>query len=56
MTFGTEGKEGARVHNINDIGAILDAFQEHGHYEVCAYFPNSDYHVGLSLKSTIFID
>lgn len=35
MTFGEEGKEQARVHNLEDVKAILDVFQSHGHYEVC---------------------
>jgi hypothetical protein len=34
MTFGEEGEEGARVHNLQDIEAILDIFQAHGHDEV----------------------
>ncbi|KAI0633852.1 Aldo/keto reductase [Trametes polyzona] len=34
MTFGEEGKEGARVHDLKDVEAILDVFQAHGHYEV----------------------
>jgi hypothetical protein len=34
MTFGEEGKEGARVHDVKDIEAILDIFQAHGHNEV----------------------
>ncbi|KAI0713132.1 Aldo/keto reductase [Cerioporus squamosus] len=34
MTFGEEGKEGARVHNLKDLEAILDIFQSHGHSEV----------------------
>ncbi|KZO91825.1 Aldo/keto reductase [Calocera viscosa TUFC12733] len=34
MTFGEEGKEQARVHDLKDVGAILDAFQAHGHTEV----------------------
>jgi aflatoxin B1 aldehyde reductase len=34
MTFGEEGKEQARVHNLEDIKAILDVFQRHGHDEV----------------------
>jgi hypothetical protein len=34
MTFGEEGKEGARVHDVKDIEAILDIFQAHGHSEV----------------------
>jgi hypothetical protein len=37
MTFGEEGKEGARVHDVKDINAILDIFQAHGHDEVCRY-------------------
>ena len=35
MTFGEAGKEGARVHDLKDVEAILDIFQAHGHYEVC---------------------
>lgn len=35
MTFGEEGKEQARVYDLETIGAILDIFQSHGHYEVC---------------------
>ena len=34
MTFGEPGKEGARVHDIKDVDAILDAFRAHGHTEV----------------------
>ncbi|THH08213.1 hypothetical protein EW145_g2859 [Phellinidium pouzarii] len=34
MTFGEAGKEGARVHDLKDIEAILDVFQAHGHYEI----------------------
>ncbi|KAI0655683.1 Aldo/keto reductase [Cubamyces menziesii] len=34
MTFGEEGKEGARVHDLKDVEAILDVFQAHGHYEI----------------------
>lgn len=34
MTFGSEGLEGARVHNLDDVKAILDVFQKHGHTEV----------------------
>ena len=34
MTFGEEGKEGARVHDLKDVEAILDVFQAHGHKEV----------------------
>ncbi|RDX42990.1 Aldo/keto reductase [Lentinus brumalis] len=34
MTFGEEGKEGARVTNLKDLAAILDIFQAHGHSEV----------------------
>ena len=40
MTFGEEGKEGARVHDLKDVEAILDVFQAHGHKEVnktCIY-------------------
>ncbi|KAL5488392.1 hypothetical protein ACEPAI_6500 [Sanghuangporus weigelae] len=34
MTFGEAGKEGARVHVLKDVEAILDIFQKHGHYEI----------------------
>ncbi|KZT05022.1 Aldo/keto reductase [Laetiporus sulphureus 93-53] len=34
MTFGEAGKEGARVHHLKDVEAILDVFQAHGHTEV----------------------
>ncbi|KJA27233.1 hypothetical protein HYPSUDRAFT_35851 [Hypholoma sublateritium FD-334 SS-4] len=34
MTFGEPGKEGARVHDIKDVEAILDAFRAHGHTEI----------------------
>lgn len=34
MTFGEEGKEGARTHDLKDVEAILDVFQGHGHFEV----------------------
>ncbi|KAI0702745.1 Aldo/keto reductase [Earliella scabrosa] len=34
MTFGEPGKEGARVHDLKDVQAILDVFQAHGHYEI----------------------
>lgn len=34
MTFGEPGREGARVHDIKDVEAILDAFRAHGHTEV----------------------
>ncbi|OSX56605.1 hypothetical protein POSPLADRAFT_1174997 [Postia placenta MAD-698-R-SB12] len=34
MTFGEEGKEGARVHKLEDVEAILDVFQAHGHTEI----------------------
>jgi aflatoxin B1 aldehyde reductase len=40
MTFGAEGKEGARVHDVKEIEAILDIFQEHGHNEVSNIFCN----------------
>jgi len=36
MTFGEEGQEGARVHDVKDIEAILDVFQAHGHHEIDA--------------------
>ncbi|KAJ8503633.1 hypothetical protein ONZ45_g10685 [Pleurotus djamor] len=34
MTFGEKGTEGARVHDIKEVEAILDVFQAHGHSEV----------------------
>jgi len=34
MTFGEQGKEGARVHDIKDVEAILDVFLQHGHHEI----------------------
>lgn len=34
MTFGEPGKEGARVHDIQDAEAILNVFRSHGHTEV----------------------
>jgi len=34
MTFGAPGKEGARVHDLKDVEAILDAFLSHGHREI----------------------
>lgn len=34
MTFGKEGTSGARVHDIEEVKAILDIFQKHGHKEV----------------------
>lgn len=34
MTFGAEGTEGARVHELKDVETILDVFQSHGHNEV----------------------
>ncbi|KAA1472011.1 Aldo/keto reductase [Dentipellis sp. KUC8613] len=34
MTFGAPGKEGARVHDLKDVEAILDVFQKHGHTEI----------------------
>lgn len=34
MTFGKEGAEQARVHDLKTAGAILDVFQKHGHSEV----------------------
>ncbi|KAF7345487.1 Aldo/keto reductase [Mycena venus] len=34
MTFGAPGTDGARVHDVKDIEAILDVFLKHGHREV----------------------
>ncbi|TFK42889.1 Aldo/keto reductase [Crucibulum laeve] len=34
MTFGGPGKEGARVHELKDVEAILDVFRSHGHTEI----------------------
>lgn len=36
MTFGEPGKDGARVHDIKDVEAILNIFRSHGHCEVNA--------------------
>ncbi|KAF7363274.1 Aldo-ket-red domain-containing protein [Mycena sanguinolenta] len=36
MTFGSPGKEGARVHELKDVEAILNAFLRHGHREIDA--------------------
>lgn len=37
MTFGEAGKEGARVHDLSDVEAILDVFRSHGHTEVDSF-------------------
>ncbi|KIJ69452.1 hypothetical protein HYDPIDRAFT_106074 [Hydnomerulius pinastri MD-312] len=34
MTFGEEGTEGVRVHDLEDVAKMLDIFQAHGHEEV----------------------
>ena len=34
MTFGAEGTMGARVHDLDQVRAILDVFQKHGHNEI----------------------
>ncbi|KAI0669007.1 Aldo/keto reductase [Trametes maxima] len=34
MTFGDASQEGARVHDLKGVEAILDVFQAHGHYEI----------------------
>ncbi|KAH9483767.1 Aldo-keto reductase [Psilocybe cubensis] len=34
MTFGAAGTHGARVHDIKDVQAILEAFRAHGHSEI----------------------
>ncbi|KAJ7343672.1 Aldo/keto reductase [Mycena albidolilacea] len=34
MTFRAPGKEGARVHDLKDVEAILDVFLQHGHREI----------------------
>ncbi|EMC97999.1 hypothetical protein BAUCODRAFT_410420 [Baudoinia panamericana UAMH 10762] len=34
MTFGKEGAEQSRVHDLPTAGAILDVFQKHGHSEI----------------------
>ncbi|KAF9548184.1 Aldo/keto reductase [Agrocybe pediades] len=34
MTFGEEGKHGARVFDLKDVQAILDVFHSHGHTEI----------------------
>lgn len=35
MTFGDQGKDGARVHDLKTVEKILDIFRSHGHTEVC---------------------
>jgi hypothetical protein len=50
MTFGEEGKEQARVHRLEDVKAILDVFQAHGHNEVRHLIiirSNTDSFIGL---------
>jgi aflatoxin B1 aldehyde reductase len=34
MTFGEEGKHGARVYDLPTVEAILKVFRNHGHAEV----------------------
>ncbi|KAJ3766687.1 Aldo/keto reductase [Lentinula raphanica] len=34
MTFGKEGTNGARVHDVKEVEAILDEFLKHGHTEI----------------------
>ncbi|KAG6886689.1 hypothetical protein C0992_002803 [Termitomyces sp. T32_za158] len=34
MTFGAPGTNGARVHDLADVEAILDVFRAHGHTEI----------------------
>lgn len=34
MTFGKEGAEQSRVHDLKTASAILDVFQKHGHNEI----------------------
>ncbi|KAH7916003.1 Aldo/keto reductase [Hygrophoropsis aurantiaca] len=34
MTFGAPGTEGARIHDIQEVEAVLDIFQSHGHNEI----------------------
>jgi len=34
MTFGEEGKEQARVHDLETVNEIIDIFQKHGHNEI----------------------
>jgi aflatoxin B1 aldehyde reductase len=34
MTFGEPGKDGARVHELDDVKAILNVFASHGHSEI----------------------
>ncbi|KAK7031734.1 Aldo/keto reductase [Favolaschia claudopus] len=38
MTFGMKGADGARVHDLKDIEAILDVFVKHGHREVARVY------------------
>lgn len=48
MTFGEEGKEQARVHDLETVNKILDIFQAHGHYEVSYYRHHRGYLSGQS--------
>lgn len=41
MTFGDPNTEGARTHSLEEIGAILDVFQRHGHKEVSPVFTDN---------------
>jgi len=33
-SFGEAGQEAARIHDLRDVGAVLDVFQSHGHTEI----------------------
>ncbi len=40
MTFGEEGTECARIHDLKDVEKMLDGFQAHGHLEVFVSYWN----------------
>lgn len=52
MTFGKEGQEQSRVHDLKDVAAILEAFKQHGHVEVSylsVYYPTAALSFAVSL-------
>lgn len=54
MTFGEAGKDGARVHDLKDVSAILDVFQKHGYREVSSYIDLLIYSlIHITLRSTL---
>ena len=57
MTFGEAGKDGARVHNLSDVEAIVDGFVAHGHKEVqnALFYRHSNIHLILRSIPLVFI-